>query len=225
MLTEKIFNEEFTALEIIFEVKKQNKLKKLYYKALKNLSDDQYKRTIAKCIEEIKYFPKIAEIREKAGENKDKALEAWLMVEKAMEEVGLYESVKFPDLVIHSAINAMGGWVNMNMHDVDNIKWTKRDFIELYRHLEHKEDYPEYLPGLIEQKNYAKGYGHSQPILIGHKEKKALPKPKQELNQKPEIFIPKGKVIELCQRLQKAVENRGFEKRIEKATEQTKING
>src|SRR5437870_914018 len=60
------------------------------------------------------FFPKPADIvRFIEGSGETKALLAWAKVERAIRQLGSYQSVVFDDSLIHIVIEDMGGWVKL----------------------------------------------------------------------------------------------------------------
>jgi len=60
------------------------------------------------------FLPKPADIvRMLGGRTLDRALMAWAKVDKAVRQIGTYESVVFDDALIHRVLHEMGGWVGM----------------------------------------------------------------------------------------------------------------
>ena len=72
--------------------------------------------------------------------------------------IGNYGSVEFDDPVIHSVIEAMGGWVQFQNVHVNEWKWRRTEFERLYAVKEKLKDHPTYCPGLFEIQNGARGF-------------------------------------------------------------------
>lgn len=108
-------------------------------------------------------FPKIAEIRQAvSGQLEDQALMACLAVERAMQEVGAYQSVVFDDPVIHLVIDAFpGGWPGICSMPFEEWKFKRKEFIELYKTFKRggggNRRPPPKLCGIIEQTNFQRG--------------------------------------------------------------------
>lgn len=167
---------------------------KIWQDLLSDLTDNKYMEAINRCARECKFFPSIAEIREKAGGNQDRALLAWLKAEKAAYAHGMYQSVKFPNAIIHSVIQAMGGWEAFNQITESELTWKKREFIELYNNLKGKEDHPDHLVGFIERENM--GRFELDPVVqIGQEVKRALLEPEEDDGGER---VSKDKVAGLC---------------------------
>jgi hypothetical protein len=83
-----------------------------YAIGLDGLTVEEIKRGCARALRTCKYIPKPAELRELSGEVsiEHRATLAWDAVKLAIERHSGYRSVAFDDLVIHAAINSIGGW-------------------------------------------------------------------------------------------------------------------
>ncbi len=116
------------------------------------------------------FFPKPADlIRHLEGGSGTKALQAWTLVERAIRQIGTYQSLAFEDPLIHAVIEDMGGWVKLCAISLKELPFCSLEFQKRYEGLVHKAPhrYPSYLPGVIECQNSSKGYAVSEPLLIG----------------------------------------------------------
>lgn len=116
------------------------------------------------------FFPKPADIvRLIEGGGETRALVAWTKVEKAIEQVGIYQSVVFDDPLIHRVLEDMGGWVEVCSLTLERLPFSAREFQKRYMGyvLKKPERYPKYLWGLFERDNTKNGYVPAPPILIG----------------------------------------------------------
>ncbi|MDY6857478.1 MAG: DUF6475 domain-containing protein [Thermodesulfobacteriota bacterium] len=80
---------------------------------------------------------------------------AWVEVEKAIRSIGPYQSVRFPDPVIHGVIDSLGGWPAFQDFKSSELTWKQKEFLERYKAMAGKDEFPDYLPGLIEIENQA----------------------------------------------------------------------
>ncbi len=53
------------------------------------------------------------------GSTQDAALAAWSKVDRAVREVGPYQSVAFDDALIHRVLFEMGGWIPLGSKTED----------------------------------------------------------------------------------------------------------
>jgi len=152
----------------------------LFFRYLSDFSIEQVKKAVDYILgnEEYSVFPTIAKIRHAIeGTCSDRALIAWKQVVKAMEDIGVYESIKFSDTVIHSCIETMGGWQRLCATELDDLQWREKEFLQLYQALSRNrvKSLP-YLPGLHEINNRLRGYikDIKPPLEIGFEDKKQL---------------------------------------------------
>ncbi len=118
------------------------------------------------------YPPKPADIvRMLGGRTIDRALLAWAKVDKAVRQVGTYESVAFDDPLIHRALHEMGGWIGLGQKTEDEWPFVAKEFESRYRAYAARGETPEYPPvliGIAQAHNEAKGIRSSGPRLIGN---------------------------------------------------------
>ena len=133
----------------------------LYWKVLEPFSDEECERAFQEVIYSSKFFPKPADFMEiLRGKKENQATEAWLLVLNAVGRIGNYQSVKFSDPVIHSVINAMGGWPQLCMMESSQEHWKQKEFERLYEVIALRSGkHPDYLPGTHEFENYRTDYG------------------------------------------------------------------
>ena len=112
------------------------------------------------------------------GSHKSNAYLAWTKFIKAVERVGVYQSVRFDDPIIHKVVDDMGGWIFLCEDLTDeNRPFVCNDFKSRYQDYKTQggvfENQPD-LIGLHEQENRQKNlidYKPEDPILIGDKSK------------------------------------------------------
>ena len=162
---------------------------KLYFEALKELSIDELEGACFKAIQELKWFPKPAEIRNLLlGDPETRAMLAWDTVLKALRTHGYYDSIRFADRLITACIKDMAGpegWPGWSTSITRrNDDFIARDFQKRYRaYLLHPpRDAPEYLPGFHEINNRLAGYLEfiPKPVEIGEQAAKLMWKTKEE---------------------------------------------
>jgi hypothetical protein len=110
-----------------------------------------------------KFMPKPGDIvRWIVGSSETRALQAWSKVTSAISRVGSYESVIFDDLIIHSVIDVLGGWIKLCQSKTDNFPFIARDFQKHYIAFLNNPppEFPTQLLGRMPSE---------QPVLIGHK--------------------------------------------------------
>lgn len=148
---------------------------KFYFAALSDLGIDEIKEAANVIARTATFFPKPVDFRNAlSGNNEDRATQAWL---KALNAQNRYASVCFDDPVIHSTIEAMGGWVKFcSMEGYTDESWQMKDFIKIYKSVIGRPKHPVKLIGLTEIENADRGYYDFIPEikLIGDQEKARL---------------------------------------------------
>ena len=122
------------------------------------------------------FMPKIADIiKMLQGSTQDSALLAWAKVDKAVRQVGTWQSVVFDDPIIHKVLVDMGGWLSLGSKKEDEWPFVAKEFENRYRgykQLNTELDYVPVLIGRAEKENFVNGHRNSEnPVLIGDKEK------------------------------------------------------
>jgi hypothetical protein len=148
---------------------------KFYFAALSDLSIDEIKTAANVIARNATFFPKPVDFRNALeGNIEDRATQAWL---KALNAQNKYDSVCFDDPVIHSTIEAMGGWIRFcSMEGYTDEKWQMTDFIKIYKSVASRPEHPAKLQGVLEIENSDRGYIDYIPDvkLIGDQEKARL---------------------------------------------------
>lgn len=168
MKDENRFRELMTVLGEIHDRQITRLLLDVYWRILESFPDEVCIRAFHELIGRAKFFPKPAEFLElleaRCG---DQATAAWLDVFAALKRYGNYQSVRFVDPVIHSVIEAMGGWVSFGLMEERDRPWRQKEFERLYAVLAGREgSHPAYLAGIHEIKNAAGGYPVRQVIDV-----------------------------------------------------------
>jgi len=117
------------------------------------------------------FMPKIADIiKMLQGSSLDSALNAWAKVDRALRQVGPYETVVFDDPLIHRILHDMGGWMMLGQKTDDEWPFVAREFEQRYRGFKSRNErfeYPAKLIGVSEAHNSKEGHKTAQPMLIG----------------------------------------------------------
>lgn len=111
----------------------------LYREFLADLHDSTLKAAIAACIKSCKFFPKIAEIRERAiatlelsGHFPPVAEVAW---EEALDKARHWnwiDEVRYSDELVAQAVRAVGTIRRIAETANDDLGWLRKEFIEFY---------------------------------------------------------------------------------------------
>lgn len=167
MKNEVIFKEYMAMLCELHNRTLSKLLTDLYWKVLEPFTDEQCEAAFKEIIYTGKFFPKPHDFIEALqGSKKNKATEIWIEVLSAVERIGNYQSVKFPDPVTHSIIQAMGGWPQLCMMESDEVKWKQKEFERLHEVIAGRGgDHPDYLPGTHEIENFKAGHDYQSSIV------------------------------------------------------------
>lgn len=124
------------------------------------------------------FLPKPADVvKMMAGTTQDTALVAWTMLEKAIRQVGPYESVCFDDPLVNRVVTDMGGWIEFGRVLEDELPFKRNEFVTRYRAFRMRSEQPEYpakLIGIAESTNAHNGKAVAPPILIGNQQRASL---------------------------------------------------
>ena len=106
------FSELLTSLEKYFGRELDARLKLVYFTGLADLGIEQVERAVQLAIVRLRWFPKIAELREFIeGDSSDRAGAAWQLFEQALGTVGYYKGLWCEDGALAEAIRrTFGGW-------------------------------------------------------------------------------------------------------------------
>lgn len=129
----------------------------LYLGALADVPVADLERAASRLVQQSRFFPKPAELREAAGHGvvavADKALRAWADARNGIHEIGAYASVTFVDKTAARTIEAMGGWIAFCKPSQDE-EWQRKEFLETYRAMDGAEgEAPARFMGLHEAAN------------------------------------------------------------------------
>lgn len=117
------------------------------------------------------FMPKIADIiRMLQGSSQDAAFSAWTKVDKAVRQIGPYDSVVFDDPLIHKVLHDMGGWMGICEKTDEAWPHVAREFETRYRGFKARNDrveHPAKLIGIFEAHNAKEGHKVAPPMLIG----------------------------------------------------------
>jgi hypothetical protein len=160
MKNERKFKEYMTVLGELFDKSISELLMFTYWKILEPFDDDSCKKAFEAVTATAKFFPKPADFLEiLSGRREEQAARAWIEVVTAVRRIGNYQSVKFSNPMIHSVVQAMGGWPEFCMMKSKDETWRQREFERLYAVISaHPGKHPEYLPGTCEIQNSANGF-------------------------------------------------------------------
>lgn len=121
------------------------------------------------------FMPKPADVvRMLGGSKQTRALQAWTMVERAIREIGPYQSVVFDDPIIHAVLEEMGGWIDLCNTSTDkDLEFRSHEFSKRYQGYALQggaQHYQSHMTGLIEADSNSKKLKAPQPMLIGNRD-------------------------------------------------------
>ena len=153
-------------LESAFKEKMSKGAINIYWSRMKDYSDKEFKEAIIRCVDGLKYFPRVANLKDILdGTNEDEAELAYLEFRKKLENEGSYISVSFPKYpAISATIEALGGWIRISDTLEKDENWLRKDFIRLYNIMRKRGDYPKKLLGRFELENSNKGYNEKMML-------------------------------------------------------------
>ena len=173
--------------------KENSKLKiDLYFESLKDFAIGEIEGAVYQSIKSLKWFPKIAELRELIeGDPDSRALIAWRYAVDNRDESRTFE---FDDPIIHYCIQEIfGDWISFCEKTLEELKWEEKRFIGLYQLALKRPDIARYAPkqmlGSYEIHNSALGFHeHIPPVIkvetgIGRVKEIEAPKPKKLLEK------------------------------------------
>ncbi len=173
----KRFMELIASIGEIYSKPISTSLAEIYWRSLKSFEFEDVEKAFHAHIHNPdcgQFFPKPADIiRFIEGSGETKALRAWTMVEKAIQQVGSYQSVAFDDALIHAVLEDMGGWVKLCSTTSDELPFRVNEFQKRYMGflIKKPERHPKYLSGIAETGNAKNGFEIKPPLLIGDAKK------------------------------------------------------
>jgi len=149
------FLKSISVLESAFDKKISKSAINIYWSRMKDYTDNEFKKAVVRCVDELNYFPKIAELKNiLEGTSEDEAELAWIYLLNKIEYQGHYQSVSFPDYpAVGAVVEGLGGWLEICETTFDEEKWVKKEFIKLYPIMKKRGDYPDKLIGQFELNN------------------------------------------------------------------------
>jgi len=149
------FLKSISVLESAFDKKLSKGAINIYWSRIKKYTDSEFKKAVIRCVDELNYFPKVAELKNiLEGTSEDEAELAWICLLNKIEREDYYKSVSFPDYpAIGAVVEAMGGWIEICDMKIDEEKWVKKEFIKMYPIMKKRGDYPDKLIGQFELDN------------------------------------------------------------------------
>jgi hypothetical protein len=111
----------------------------IYYNALKDLSEKEFRQAAKEVLNENKFFPLPADLRQKTFqliEKQEKLLsasDALEEIEKQIREVGSYGKPVFTHEIIEKSVSAIGGWYHLCVEA--NLDVVRGQFLRIYENM------------------------------------------------------------------------------------------
>lgn len=140
----------------------------IYWGRLRKYGNEEFKKAVIRCLDDLNYFPKIAELKNMLeGNPKDEAELAWIYLIDKIDEVGHYQSVSFPEYpAVGEIVEKWGGWSRICDMTFKDETFRKIEFIKLYPIMKKRGDHPRELAGQFEIDNSNKGYNEETMLGI-----------------------------------------------------------
>lgn len=168
-----------------------------YELGLAGMPDDVITEAVQKAMITCKFMPTIFELRQLAGAmpRESRSVLAWASVQKAIHEVGEYQSVDFDDPFINATIRVMGGWEQLCGTESGEAfhTWKRKQFEDTYNALLASgvgDDLARPLDGICDRENSANGYlAHVKgPVKVVT----GLPVEHKRLSSRPVLQLASG---------------------------------
>ena len=168
-----MFLEYMSGLSEVHNKEITKTLLNIYWQVLDPYSDEECEKAFNSILATAEFFPKPVEFIKFISppeDEKDTALLAWVEVDNAVRTIGNYASVQFSDPVIHTTIQAMGGWSTFQNADNNEWVWVKKEFMSIYPTMKKRGGHESgHLQGAAELDQVA--YGRPElvrdPVVIG----------------------------------------------------------
>ena len=152
-------------LQKYFLIELKDEVLEIYIEELSRYNPEQLQIIFSRVIRKCKFFPRIAEIEELAGnagskqiaQQTSRAHEAFEEACSMMRKIGSYRTPDFIDPLIPAVIkNRFNGWIKFGQTEVND--WMRKAFVEEYRALSEVEELPSIeLEGMHQRKQLCGG--------------------------------------------------------------------
>jgi len=159
-MTPGLFTSSMGYLQVMFGHKVDDVALDMYRNALKEMSDEQFKASMAHIVKTFRPtsaapFPLPVHFLEGAGVDEESHINlAISTLRTAAVKQGSYRSVDFGDLALHAVISRYGGWSTVCRWSDEDWQLNRKGFKETYiAALRHRERGPDHLAGICEAEN------------------------------------------------------------------------
>jgi hypothetical protein len=154
MLNKQLFSSMMTMLCELYNRQQTQPLIDVYYLVLKQMGDEEFKASMMMILEKRVYasMPKPAEILEFAKPNLEAIASLALSdLERAIAKGGRNMSLIFDDKIVHSVINALGGWIYICNMELRDWEFKRKEFTRLYILHSKRSSHPDHIAGMTER--------------------------------------------------------------------------
>ena len=146
----------------------------VYWNVFRDWKDERFIRAseLVLSVKSISTFPLPAEIIEQDGTIADETLSMWIISREVAEDVGRTKTVVFDNPVIHSVINAMGGWATFCSCPERERPFKQREFERLYKLFKNRGDHPDRVSGIYESNQIT--WGETPQVVDLRKNKASI---------------------------------------------------
>ena len=135
-----VFKQKVGELYLIFGGERNEARDQLYWENLRALKNEDFAKAVKLIIQNNKFFPKIAEIRQLIKNSDGDVLEAWNEFRDEIREHGVYSLPQFKKPILHQVVRFLGGWQTVSYVERKDMPFLRRDFIEIYKVLRQREE-------------------------------------------------------------------------------------
>ena len=139
-MKKKIFQGGMKQLALSFNTEVNETRTQLYWENLKDLKNEDFEKAVKFIIQNNKFFPAIAEIRQVTRNSDQDVLEAWNEFRDEIREHGVYSLPQFKKPILHQVVRFLGGWQTVSYVERKDMPFLRRDFIEIYKVLRQREE-------------------------------------------------------------------------------------
>ena len=139
-MNHKVFIRGLGELALAFSKEVDEYQGKLYFDNLRDLKNEDFAKAVKLIIQNNKFFPKIAEIRQVIKNSDGDVLEASNEFRDEIREHGVYSLPQFKKPILHQVVRFLGGWQTISYVERKDMPFLRRDFIEIYKVLRQREE-------------------------------------------------------------------------------------
>jgi len=138
-MKKKIFQGGMKQLALSFNTEVNETRTQLYWENLKDLKNEDFEKAVKFIIQNNKFFPAIAEIRQVTRNSDQDVLEAWNEFRDEIREHGVYNLPQFKRPIMHKCVRYLGGWQTVSYVERKDMPFLQRDFERVYKTLRQRE--------------------------------------------------------------------------------------